>query len=80
MHEKSPQSPCWHTSSYGSAAEMSGLERSELGAHFTACKTLRGRLHYLKSSADSLHGLVSARFITCALAVMAVATAAYLTL
>ena len=80
MYEKSPQPPCWHTSSFGSTADMSRLEQSALGEHFTACQTLRGRLHYLKSGADSVHGLVSARFVTCALAVVAVTTVGYLVL
>lgn len=80
MHEKSPLPPCWHTASYGSTADMSRLERFELAEHFTACQTVRGRLHYLESSADSLHGLVSARFMTCALAVVVAATVGYLVL
>ncbi|AGX87528.1 hypothetical protein [Candidatus Symbiobacter mobilis] len=80
MHEKNSLSPCWQTSSYGSSADMSGLEQSELGNHFIVCQTLRGRLHYLKGSADTLHGLVSARFITCALVVVALGTVGYLAL
>lgn len=80
MHEKSPLPPSWLTSSYGAAADMSGLERSELVEHFTTCQALRGRLHYLKTGADSVHGIVSARFMTCVLAVVALATGLYLAL
>lgn len=80
MYEKSPLPPCWHTSSFGSTADMSRLEQLVLCEHFTACQTLRGRLHFLKASADSVHGLVSARFVTCALVVVAVGIAGYLAL
>lgn len=80
MHDKTPLPPCWRTSCYGSSADTSGLEQSELSHHFADCQTLRGRLHYLKGSADTLHGLVSARFMTCALVVVALAAVGYLVL
>jgi hypothetical protein len=80
MYEKSHQPPCWHTASFGSTAEMSRLEQAELGAHLTSCQQLRGRLHYLKTSADLVHGLVSAHFITCTLVVSVLAAVGYVVL
>lgn len=73
MPDKSPLQPCWPTSCDGSGADASGLEQSELGHHFADCQTLRGRLHFLRGGADTLHGLVSARFMTSALVVLALA-------
>lgn len=80
MHEKSPLPPNWYTSCFGSTPDISHREQSELGEHFTACQALRGRLHYLQSGADAVHGLVSARFVTCSLAVAAVVAVGFLAL
>ena len=56
--------PCWSTSSFGDTADTSPMELSALGEHLDHCRGSRGRLFALRSVAETMHGFVTARFVT----------------
>lgn len=59
--------PTWDTASLGRPAGASALENSALSAHLSDCGARRGRLRDLRSIAEGLRQLLSARVVTTAL-------------
>ena len=60
----------WSTASSDHTADTSPMELSALGEHLDRCKGSRGRLFALRSFADTLNGLVAARFVTTLVVVL----------
>ena len=60
----------WSTASSDHTADTSPMELSALGEHLDRCKGSRGRLFALRSFADTLNGLVAARFVTALVVVL----------
>ena len=70
--------PCWNTSSFGHSADISPLERSDLGEHLSHCGALRGPVHKLLNMGSGLHGLVAGRAVTSTLVVLLLVGGAWL--
>ncbi len=56
--------PFWSTASFGETADTSPMELSELGEHLDSCKGKHRRLLALQCAGESLHGFITARFVT----------------
>ncbi len=64
MHTPPITLPLWSTASFGDTADTSPMELSVLGAHMTACKTLKGPLFAARCTAEAMHGFVAGRMVT----------------
>jgi hypothetical protein len=65
MKPKTDPGPRWSTSSYADLAETSPGELSALGDHMDGCKISSGRLFAMRVGAESVHGFVASRLVTC---------------
>ncbi len=56
--------PRWSTTSIGDSADTQPVELSALGEHVSLCRAAASRYGGLLRSAQVVHGVVAARFVT----------------
>ncbi len=63
--------PCWTTSAFAAATDLTPLEISALGHHISHCRSLQGRCFGLCCAIDAVHAFVAPRLITTIVVVFA---------
>lgn len=63
--------PRWSTACFGDSTDTTPMELRALGEHVSLCRAAGGRFSGLRSVIDAAHGLVSSRFVTTMVLVLA---------